>query len=133
MKILLVDDSRLQRLAIQKDLTRAGYTVLVAADGEEGFRRAVEESPDLVVLDMMLPKVSGPDVLRQLKANPTTREIPVVVLTGLGGVKEKKLAAEGAAAFCEKTDRLFQNNSAILIRTVKRALQGGSAWHTPAQ
>lgn len=123
MKILLVDDSRLQRAVIQRDLTIAGYTVVAAADGEEGLRRAGEELPDLILLDMMLPKLSGLDVLRRLKASPETQAIPVVVLSGLSKGNGEKLAAEGAAGFCEKSDTSFQNRSAVLVKTVKEVLQ----------
>ena len=67
MKILLVDDSKVQRWTIQKNLQRAGFTVSAAADGEEGLRLALQESPDLIVLDMLLPKMGGLEVLRLLK------------------------------------------------------------------
>lgn len=122
MKILLIDDSKLQRMVIQKDLNRAEFTVVTAADGEEGLRLAGEESPDLILLDMMLPKITGLDVLRQLKKNPVTERIPVVVLTALSKGNEEKLAKEGAAGFCEKSDESYQDNSAVLIRVVQRAL-----------
>ena len=125
MKILVVDDSRLLRSIIQKDLTIAGYAVVLVGDGDEGLQRAADESPDLILLDMMLPKTSGLDVLRQLKKNPATRGIPVVVLTGLSKGNEEKLTKEGAAGFCEKSEEAFKNNSAILIQTVKRVLGTG--------
>ena len=60
MKILIVDDSRLLRISNERTLMKAGYEVITAADGEEGLRLAIESKPDLVVLDMMLPKLSGP-------------------------------------------------------------------------
>lgn len=122
MKVLVVDDSRVQRMLIQKDLVKAGFTVVAAGDGEEGLRMAGKESPDLILLDMMLPKITGLDVLRQLKTNPVTQAIPVVVLTALSKGNEEKLAKEGAAGFCEKSEASFQDNSAILIRIVQRAL-----------
>ena len=122
MKILLVDDSRLQRAVIQRDLSMAGYTVVVAVDGVEGLRRAGEESPDLIILDMMLPKLSGLDVLRRLKASAETQAIPVVILSGLWKGNGEKLAAEGAAGFCDKSTGTFQNRCAVLLRTVKDAL-----------
>jgi len=122
MKILLVDDSRLQRAVIQRDLTMAGFTVVVAVDGIEGLQRAGQESPDLIVLDMMLPRLSGLDVLRRLKASPETQAIPVVILTGLSKGNGEKLATEGAAGFCEKSTAVFQNRCALLVKTVKEAL-----------
>ena len=64
MKILIVDDSRFLRIANERALVKAGHTVFTAADGEEGLPLAQERKPDLVVLDMLLPKLSGPEVLR---------------------------------------------------------------------
>jgi len=70
MNVLIVDDSRFLRLMNERALVKAGFDVLSAADGEEGLRLAIEHKPDLVVLDMMLPKLSGPDVLRVLRKDP---------------------------------------------------------------
>ncbi len=70
MSVLIVDDSRFLRLMNERALLEAGFEVLSAADGEEGLRLAIEHKPDLVVLDMMLPKLSGPDVLRALRKDP---------------------------------------------------------------
>jgi CheY-like chemotaxis protein len=67
MKILLIEDSKFQRIASERALVKAGYDVIQAGDGEAGLRIARENIPDLVLLDMMLPKVSGNDVLRALK------------------------------------------------------------------
>lgn len=63
MTILLVDDSKFQRYANQRALMQAGYTVTSVGDGDEGLLIARQTLPDLILLDMMLPKVSGPDVL----------------------------------------------------------------------
>src|SRR5438552_1790752 len=68
-KILLVEDSKMLRLANERVLVRAGYEVTTAQDGEEALRVAEEMHPDLILLDMLLPKLSGPEVLRALKAN----------------------------------------------------------------
>jgi DNA-binding response OmpR family regulator len=122
MKLLLVDDSKLQRSVLQRDLSVAGFKVFVAADGEQGLRLAHQELPNLILLDMMLPKISGLDLLRRLKDTTETKHIPVVVLTGLSKGNEGKLIVDGAAAFCEKSEALFQNNSAALIQTVQRVL-----------
>jgi len=70
MNVLIVDDSRFLRLMNERALLKAGFEVLSAADGEEGLRLAIEHKPALVVLDMMLPKLSGPDVLRALRKDP---------------------------------------------------------------
>lgn len=102
MKILLIDDSRLLRTANERTLMKAGYQVLTAADGEEGLRLARETAPDLIVLDMMLPKLSGPDVLRALRQSPGTASTPVMVLSSLPEANREKLLSEGATAYFEK-------------------------------
>ena len=83
MKILLVEDSKFLRMATEKMLTGAGYEVISAGDGEEALRLAREHSPSLILLDVMLPKLSGLDVMKNLKKNPTTATIPVMMLTAL--------------------------------------------------
>jgi CheY-like chemotaxis protein len=127
MKILLIEDSRFQRIANERALIKAGYRVITAGDGEEGVRAALENSPDLILLDMMLPKVSGLDVLRALKGDILVRHIPVVVLSGLGQANEAKLLKEGAAAFLVKSEKLLENDSALLIHAVEQALNENKA------
>ena len=124
MKILLIEDSRFQRMANGRALTRAGYDVVYAADGEEGLGAARENIPDLILLDMMLPKISGLDVLRALKGDALLKHIPVIVLSGLGQGNEAKLLKEGAAAFLVKSDESFANNSFVLIQAVQSLLTG---------
>ena len=77
MKILLVEDSKFLRLATGRALTRAGYEMSFAGDGDEALLMAAEKLPDLILLDMMLPKMSWPDVLKALKKEPETAAIPV--------------------------------------------------------
>jgi CheY-like chemotaxis protein len=121
MKILLIEDSKFQRIANGRALVKAGYTVIHAADGEEGLRAARENSLDLILLDMMLPKVSGLDVLRALKLEAHLKHIPVIVLSGLGQANEAKLLKEGAAAFILKSS---ENDSSVLIQAVEEVLIG---------
>jgi CheY-like chemotaxis protein len=83
MRILLVEDSKFLRLATGRTLARAGYEMSFAGDGDEALLMAGEKQPDLILLDMMLPKMSGLEVLKALKKEPATEGIPVVVLTGL--------------------------------------------------
>ncbi len=121
-KVLLVEDSKFLRLANERVLTRAGYEVSTAADGEEALRVALEKLPDIILLDMMLPKISGPDVLRKLKESPATSEIPVIVLTSLSQKNEERLIQEGAAAFFEKSTLDLDKNSDRLAATVETVL-----------
>jgi twitching motility two-component system response regulator PilH len=122
MKILLIEDSKFQRVANERALVKAGYDVIQAGDGAEGLRAARESIPDLIMLDMMLPKVSGLDVLRALKGDVLVKHIPVIVLSGLGQANESKLTSEGAAAFVMKSEKSFENDSLLLIRTVESVL-----------
>ena len=98
-RILLAEDDRFLRRAAEAALKRAGFTVLAAADGEEALRMVMAEKPDLVLLDLIMPKLQGFEVLKVLKADPATASIPVVVLSNLGqdGDVLRALAA-GAAA-----------------------------------
>jgi two-component system alkaline phosphatase synthesis response regulator PhoP len=80
-KILAVDDEKHIVRLIQVNLERAGYEVITANDGKEALDMVAAEQPDLVVLDVMMPVMDGFETLRNLKANPATREIPVIMLT----------------------------------------------------
>src|SRR5579863_5891791 len=92
MKILLVDDSRFLRRASEQALGRAGYKVITAADGEEALKIARDQIPKLILLDMMLPKLPGLEVLRALKQDAATKDIPVIILTGLSDQLGKAIA-----------------------------------------
>jgi len=123
MKVLLVEDSNFLRVSTERALTKAGYQVLCAADGEEALRLAREHSPALVVLDIMLPKVSGPDVLKALKADPATAQIPVMILTSLSQKNAKALAKDGAAGFFEKSDLMLGTGPDSLVAAIDTALK----------
>lgn len=123
MKILLVDDSKLQRVAIQRILAKVGYEVATAVDGEEGLRMARETRPDLVLLDMILPKMDGTVVLDKLKKDATTAHIPVVVLTGLSQRNEEKLKSAGAAAFYQKSELGVEKGADDLVNLVRGVIR----------
>jgi DNA-binding response OmpR family regulator len=129
-KVLLVEDSKFLRMANERALSRAGYQVSTAADGEEALRVAQDELPDIILLDMMLPKLSGLEVLRALKANPATVGIPVIVLTSLSQVNEEKLRSEGAAAYFEKSTLELDKDSDRLLATIQTVL-GRARQSTP--
>ena len=82
--ILLIDDEPDIRKTIGRRLEREGFAVVLAASGEEGLRLATAQQPDLVLLDIMMPKMKGRDVCARLKSNPSTAHIPVIFLTALG-------------------------------------------------
>ena len=122
-KVLLVEDSKFLRMANEHALSRAGYMVSTACDGEEALQVAKDKLPDIILLDMMLPKISGPEVLKALKANPATMNIPVVVLTSLSQKNEEKLIHEGAIAYFEKSTLELDKSSDRLAATVETVLR----------
>jgi len=101
--ILLVEDSKVQKLASERILLKAGYLVLFAADGEEGLRLARESVPDLVLLDLVLPGIAGEQVLYCLKRDARTKEIPVIVVSQVAPAQSAHLKAVGAADYFEKS------------------------------
>ena len=96
-RILVVDDEPRNVLLLQDLLESRGYTVWTAADGRQGLAVARERSPDVMLLDVMMPGLSGFDMCRQLKADPSTAMIPVLLVTSLNA-REDRLAALGAGA-----------------------------------
>ena len=80
-KILLVEDNELNRDMLSRRLLRQGFEVAVAADGREGVDMARSTPPDLILMDMSLPILSGWDAARQLKSEEATRSIPIIALT----------------------------------------------------
>jgi len=87
-KILVVDDSRPQVMLISTVMKRAGYDVHVAYDGEEGLAMAAQIIPDLIILDIMMPKMNGYEVCLRLKRSPATSRVAVLMLTAKGGIDE---------------------------------------------
>ena len=122
MKVLLVEDSKFLRLSTERALTKAGYEVVCAGDGEEALRLARAHLPALVLLDMMLPKVSGPEVLKALKHDPATAGIAVLVLTSLSPKNAAALQKDGAAGFFEKSDLMLGAGPNSLVAAVQNLL-----------
>ncbi len=126
-KILLVDDSKFLRRA----LSRAGYEVSTAKDGERALEIVREKNSDVILLDMLLPKMTGPDVLKALKKDPATAGIAVVVLTGLSQKNAGRLQQDGACAFLEKSDlgldKGLETLLAALAGIVQKLHLGGPA------
>lgn len=124
-KILLVEDNELNRDMLSRRLSRRGYEVLIAVDGEEGITQATDASPDVILMDMSLPKVDGWEATRQIKANTATAGIPVIALTAhaMAGDREQALAA-GCDDYDTKPielDRLLAKIEAQLTRAGKAA------------
>lgn len=102
-KILLVEDEAALRKTLGTVLKQEGYKMVLAADGETGLRLAKTKKPDLILLDLILPKIHGFDVLTQLKSDPSTKQIPVIVLTNLEKIEDIEKAIEmGATTYLIK-------------------------------
>lgn len=127
MNILIVEDSRFLRISNEKALTRAGYHVITAADGEEGLRLARERKPDLVVLDLMLPRLPGREVLRELRRDPGTASIPVMIVTSLPQASDQKLLSEGATSYLEKAGLMLDRGTDTFVQMVTTVLSRSRA------
>jgi len=118
--VLLIEDSKFIRVTSQRELMRAGYSVLMAADGEQGLRMARENMPDLILLDMMLPIIAGADVLRTLKEDAQTKHIPVFILSSLSQKSSSKLKQQDVAGYIEKS-ALVSGDAKVLVQTLEAA------------
>ncbi|GAB4178479.1 MAG: response regulator [Thalassobaculales bacterium] len=94
-RVLMVEDNEMNRDMLTRRLTRKGYAVTTAEDGQQGIDRAHAEMPDLILMDMGLPVVDGWEAIRRLRASEQTRAIPIIALTAhaMAGDREKALAA----------------------------------------
>lgn len=99
-KILLVEDDSLMIRMYERVFTHAGYSVDVAHDGQEGWKKINKEPPDLVLLDVMMPRVNGLELLTKLKADPKLKDILVVLLTNLGVQGEIDKAIKAGVVQC---------------------------------
>ncbi len=122
--ILLAEYHKIQRLTTERILRKSGYIVLNASDGEEAVRIARESIPDLVLLNVLLPKLRGRDVMYALKETPATAQIPIVFFSSLPQTNEDRLKKEGAAGYFEKS-RLANRGSGQkeLIQLIEEILQ----------
>jgi len=114
MTILILEDSRFLPISNEWALVRAGYQVITAADGEEGLRLAREQRRDLVILDLMLPKLPGREVLRALRSRPETAEIPVMVVSSLPQSDDRQLMQERATSYFEKAGLMLDRGSGLV-------------------
>lgn len=122
-KTLLVDDSKFLRLATERALARAGYEVSTATDGANALEIAREKRPDLILLDMLLPKMTGPDVLKALKDDQATARIAVVAFTGLSQKNAVRLVQDGACAFLDKSELGLDKGSEALLVALARIVR----------
>ena len=121
---MVAEDDKLISNSLCEGLKTAGYDAEQAFDGEEAVSKAKEVNPDLILLDIMMPKLDGISVLWELKANPNTAKIPVVVLTNIGDVETiSKIVEAGAVDYLLKSDQsvddVIQKVKDVLARSVK--------------
>jgi DNA-binding response OmpR family regulator len=90
-KILIVDDEKDVLLLLEKGLIAEGYSVITADNGNDALVLARSERPDLIILDVLLPDVDGPEVNNKLKEKPETKDVPVIFLTGMFPEREEKV------------------------------------------
>ena len=103
-RIVVADDDRMFRKVAETTLRRQGYEVAIASDGEEALQLIRSERPDIIVLDLIMPKLQGFDVLQVLKQDTLTSAIPVIVLSSLTQEQDKQEALDlGAVAYFNKT------------------------------
>jgi len=104
-KILFIEDESVLQKTLEKTLTEEGYNMISALDGETGIGLARSQKPDLILLDLVLPKVNGFEVLKSLKKDPGTKKIPVIILTNLERMSDIDKALElGATTYLVKVD-----------------------------
>jgi len=120
-KILIIeDDQRINKVYTAKLLIE-GIEVSTALDGEEGLRRIYNEKPDLILLDLMLPKKSGFEILKEIKKDEKIKDIPVLILSNLAQEKEiEEGLALGAQDYLVKTNYSIQQ----VMERIKKALKG---------
>jgi len=117
--ILFIEDESALQKTFGEIFKQEGYEMTSALDGEIGLRSAKTKKPDLILLDLILPKINGFDVLKQLKEDPDTKEIPVIVLTNLEGMQDiEKVIGLGATTYLIKA-----NYSLVeVMEKIKKAL-----------
>jgi two-component system cell cycle response regulator DivK len=95
MKILYVEDNDDNVYMLKNRLSRAGFTVIIASNGNQGVAMAASEQPDLILMDLTLPDIDGEEVTRRIRADPATKRIPIIALTAnaMNSDRDKALAA----------------------------------------
>ena len=110
------------RRANESALLKAGYEVITAEDGETALQMARERHPDLILLDMILPKMGGPEVLRHLKEEAGTAKIPVVVVSSLSEKNRERLIEAGAEDYLEKNDIMLEHGQNLLPKMLENII-----------
>ena len=119
-KILIVEDDKMISSMYETKLKQEGFAIFTAADGQQGLEMAIKEKPDIVLLDIILPAMDGFAVLQELRLNPGTKNIPIIMLTNLGTSEDKEKGEKMGA-----TDYLVKANltPAQVTDAVKKYLE----------
>jgi DNA-binding response OmpR family regulator len=129
-KILIVEDDPLMSRMYQKIFTFEGYEADMAVDGQEGLDKARTDKPTLILLDVMMPKLNGLQVLEKLKIDPETKAIPVIMLTNLAGEQDAETAlSKGAIKYIIKSE----HEPKEVADMVKEILAGYTRNEVPGQ
>jgi CheY-like chemotaxis protein len=127
-KILIIEDDPLTARMYQTVFQFEGFDVDIARNGREGIEKLKRNKPTVVLLDIMMPKMSGIDVLEEIKANPKTKKIPVVVLTNLSRMEDAEKALElGAIKFIVKSE----NKPKQVVAQMREILAGYTRGEVP--
>jgi len=119
-KILFIEDEAVLQKTIEKTLRDEGYEMLSALDGEAGFNLAKKEKPSLILLDLILPKMNGFEVLGKLKEDPETKDIPVIILTNLERMTDiDRVLKLGATTYLVKVDYSLEE----VVEKIKKVLE----------
>ena len=117
--ILFIEDESALQKTFGEILSQEGYEMTSALDGEIGLRLAKDKKPDLILLDLVLPKIHGFEVLKQLKTDKETKDIPVIVLTNLEGIGDvDKALGLGATTYLVKAQYGLEE----IVEKIKKAL-----------
>lgn len=120
IKVLIVEDEEILLTALSEELKQQGFTVIGAKDGVEGVEKAASEKPDLVLMDLVMPRLDGLGALKQIKSSPATKDIPVMVLTNLSDYdKISEALATGAMDYLVKANYRLEE----LVAKIKMVIQ----------
>ncbi len=117
IKVLMAEDDKFISRAYKDGLTRAGFEIIMAIDGNETIKLAKSEQPDIILLDLIMPEKNGFEALEELRTDPETREIPVIILSNLGQDTDIKQGKELGAV-----DYLIKSNYSMpeVIKIIKK-------------
>ena len=114
-KILVADDEPFVLRSIEYTLARAGYNVVTATDGEEAFHKVLAEAPDLVFLDIQMPRMDGNEVCKKLRQDPSRKSLPIIVITAKGQESERLFSLDAVLGLGAPVQMVW--GTAATIRT----------------